>query len=473
MNGIGGEIDDLAKIMYMCAIVLCTYYSYIKINNLDNPNFIKKIILLVTAFSISILSMIMKYNLQIYLSWIVIIFIISIVNFFLYKKDSTDTMILTAIAHSVSYVLFVVALMVAFFPNNILCINNEFVEIVIILIIYYLITICIFKIKRIKYGIIFLKKKIENHYLKVLALDIFAIVLLSIVTLQSYSGLGVDKFGTAFIIISVIVFHTIKQFIDMYYKQKLLTKDLEQIQKELEAKSIEVEKLEKENLEFSKTSHSLAHKQKALEFKLEQFMKQQPNAESKKNIKEEIDNLNKEVYKEPNDIGISKTGIESIDNMLLYMQSECIKDNIKFELQVVGNIYYMINNLIVENDLEILLADHIKDAIFAINFSDNSNRSILVRIGNIDNVYSVYFYDSGLEFEKEVLDNLGRKPITTHADSGGTGMGFMNTFETLNKTKASLLINEIGKPCIDNYTKVLVIKFDNKNEFKVHSYKDK
>ena len=196
MNGIGGEIDDLAKIMYMCAIVLCTYYSYIKINNFDNPNFIKKIILLVTAFSISILSMIMKYNLQIYLSWIVIIFIISIVNFFLYKKDSTDTMILTAIAHSISYVLFVVALMVAFFPNNILRINNEFVEIVIILVIYYLITICIFKIKRIKYGIIFLKKKIENHYLKVLALDIFAIVLLSIVTLQSYSGSGVDKFGT-------------------------------------------------------------------------------------------------------------------------------------------------------------------------------------------------------------------------------------------------------------------------------------
>lgn len=473
MNGIGGEIDDLAKIMYMCAIVLCTYYSYIKINNFDNPNFIKKIILLVTAFSISILSMIMKYNLQIYLSWIVIIFIISIVNFFLYKKDSTDTMILTAIAHSISYVLFVVALMVAFFPNNILCINNEFVEIVIILIIYYLITICIFKIKRIKYGIIFLKKKIENHYLKVLALDIFAIVLLSIVTLQSYSGLGVDKFGTAFIIISVIVFHTIKQFIDMYYKQKLLTKDLEQIQKELEAKSIEVEKLEKENLEFSKTSHSLAHKQKALEFKLEKLLKEHPNPDCKESIKREIDNLNKEVYKEPNDVGISKTGIESIDNMLLYMQSECIKDNIKFELQVVGNIYYMINNLITENDLEILIADHIKDAIFAINFSDNSNRSILVRIGNIDNVYSVYFYDSGLEFEKDVLDNLGRKPITTHADSGGTGMGFMNTFETLNKTKASLLINEIGKPCIDNYTKVLVIKFDNKNDFKVHSYKDK
>ena len=105
------------------------------------------------------------------------------------------------------------------------------------------------------------------------------------------------------------------------------------------------------------------------------------------------------------------------------------------------------------------------------NFSDNSNRSILVRIGKIDNIYSLYIYDSGIEFSKEVLDNLGKKPITTHAETGGTGMGFMNTFDTINKTKASFIINEIGKPCEDNYTKVLIFKFDNKNEFIVNSYK--
>ena len=196
------------------------------------------------------------------------------------------------------------------------------------------------------------------------------------------------------------------------------------------------------------------------------------DVESKETIKEEIEKVSKELYKEPNEVKLVKTEIESIDNMFSYMQSECIKDNIKFELQVVGNIHYMVNNLITENELEILIADHIKDAIIAINHSDNSNRSILVRIGKIDNLYSLYIYDSGIEFTKEVLDNLGKKPITTHADTGGTGMGFMNTFDTLNKTKASFIINEIGKPCEDNYTKVLIFKFDNQNEFKVNSYKN-
>ena len=197
------------------------------------------------------------------------------------------------------------------------------------------------------------------------------------------------------------------------------------------------------------------------------------NEDEEIDIKNELENISEEMYKEPEDIELAKTDITSIDNMFSYMQSECIKDNIKFELQVVGNIHYMVNNLITENELEILIADHIKDAIIAINHSDNSNRSILVRIGKIDNLYSLYIYDSGIEFTKEVLDNLGKKPITTHADTGGTGMGFMNTFDTLNKTKASFIINEIGKPCEDNYTKVLIFKFDNANAFKVNSYKDK
>ena len=50
-------------------------------------------------------------------------------------------------------------------------------------------------------------------------------------------------------------------------------------------------------------------------------------------------------------------------------------------------------------------------------------------------------------------------------------MGFMNTFDTLRKHNASLIINEIGAPSKDNYTKVLMIKFDNKNEFKITSYR--
>ena len=91
--------------------------------------------------------------------------------------------------------------------------------------------------------------------------------------------------------------------------------------------------------------------------------------------------------------------------MLNFMQSECIKNNIDFNLQLSGNIYHIINNIITEEELEILLADHIKDAIIAIKHTDNVNKSILVRLGKIEDCYGLYIYDSGIEFEKETLEN--------------------------------------------------------------------
>ena len=47
----------------------------------------------------------------------------------------------------------------------------------------------------------------------------------------------------------------------------------------------------------------------------------------------------------------------------------------------------------------------------------------------------------------------------------------MNTFDTLRKHKASLYINEIGKPSKENYTKSLTIKFDSNNKYVVKSYR--
>ena len=142
---------------------------------------------------------------------------------------------------------------------------------------------------------------------------------------------------------------------------------------------------------------------------------------------------------------IVKTTIPEIDNILKYMKAECERNNINYQVQIRGNLYHMTNNYISKEDLEILLADHIKNAIIAINHSKNTNKSILVRMGLIDGIYGLYIYDTGIESEPETLKHIGKKPSTTHADEGGTGMGFMNTFDTLKKYKASMTIKEIGK----------------------------
>lgn len=266
-----------------------------------------------------------------------------------------------------------------------------------------------------------------------------------------------------------MMFITIQKSLQLYYKQKLLIQDLEETKKELENKNKEIQELEKENLDFSKISHSIAHKQKALEYKLNKLMLNTEISEEI-DLKDRVENVTKELKKETV-IELSKTNIPELDDMLQYMQAECVKKDINFELQLNGNIYHMINNYIQKEDLAILLADHIKNAIIAINHSNNTNKSILVRLGMIDGINSLYVYDSGIEFEINTLINLGKVPNTTHKNEGGTGMGFMNTFDTLKKFRASIAINEYGKPCKDDYTKAIIIKFDEKNQFEICSYR--
>ena len=465
------DVNFRIKVIELCIIILFSFFIFGKINN-EKINQRNRVIILFIVPIIAIVTRFIRFNIRVYLSWIVAVFLLIIVNKIIFKKEIEYTILTTIISLSISYILYVFSVMLAFFPNIIFNIQNDYISLIVISSIYLIITYKTFKIKRLKYGLSFLKEKLENSFFSIIIITVCSITLLSLVVFQSHIGTDFAKSGTIFVVFSVVMFIIIRKLINLYYKQKLLVKDLEQTKSELEAKKKEIDKLEKENLEFSKTSHSLAHKQKSLEYKLEKLMKTNVDSKDKESIQKEIQSISKEIYKEPQQLDLPKTEIEAIDDMFAYMQAECIKNKIKFELQVEGNIFYMINHLISENELEILIADHIKDAIIAINHSNNSNKSILVRIGKIDGIYSLYIYDSGIEFEKEVLENLGKKPITTHTDTGGTGMGFMNTFDTLNRTKASLIINEIGKPCIDNYTKVVIFKFDNNNEFEVESYRN-
>ena len=187
-----------------------------------------------------------------------------------------------------------------------------------------------------------------------------------------------------------------------------------------------------------------------------------------KNMTDEYSTKQQEIN---NVSSIPKTGITEIDDMFAYMQSECNKNKIEFILKINGNIYHLINNIIARDRLVTLIGDHLRDAIIAINNSSNTYRSIMAILGMKDNTYEFRVYDTGIEFEIETLLKLGLEPATTHKDQGGTGIGFITTFETLKETKASLVIEENHPENDKDYTKCVSIKFDGKNEYKIISYR--
>ena len=457
-------VSDIIKIFF---INICTFYLNFKI---VNNNICKNLIIIpyIIIFIFSPLCKIAKDTLD-FIYGIVSMIILNSFLFSLHTKRKLGYSILvTIISLTINYLIFFISITVNFILFFIFKIQNDYINIFIMIIVYLMLFILFLKIKRFKKGFSFLVNKIKNEYLDILILNICAIILLTITLISNYNMMTSRKLIINLVIFFLIMFITIQKSLQLYYKQKMLVKDLEETKAELEEKNIRIKELENEIIKSGKKSHSISHRQDILEHKLEELNMKSEISEM--DIKSRIEKVGKDIRKEPV-IVLAKTGIAEIDDVLDYMKSECVKKKIDFQLQLSGNIYKMINNYVSKDELEILLADHIKNAIIAIEYSNNINKSILVRLGRLDGTYGLYVYDSGIEFEKETLLKLGKKPATTHKDSGGTGMGFMNTFDTLRKHNASFIIEEYGKPVTDNFTKVLKFKFDGKKEFKICTYR--
>ncbi len=457
-------IEYTIKTIFM---LLYVSYSNRKILNLprDKKTKILTLLNIIATIGYACMCKILKTEIN---TTIFIVICVSLIYVVLYKLKVLYSLLVTIVSTAINQILFYMVAIILYFPIKLLNIENEY-QFIIVLLIQIIPLILFWRIKRIRNGITFLKKWKDDEYVNLMLLNISSGILFIAVIISNYQEGVTSKFGIMLIIFAIIMFITIWKSLQLYYRHQMLEKTLKQTQEELDNKNKEIEKLEAEILEFNGISHSIDHNQKALMHKLEQLQLNNEVADEI-SLRKQIEDITKDLPDKKN-IKLTKTGIEEIDDMLNYMQSECTKNKIEFQLQVIESIYYMVNHYINKDDLKILLADHIKDAIIAIKHSDNINKSIMIKIGKIAGVYGVYFYDSGIEFEVDTLVKLGNKPITTHKDEGGSGMGFVNTFKALSKSNASLEIEEIGKPSKDNYTKILKVEFDNKNEFRIKTYR--
>ena len=269
-----------------------------------------------------------------------------------------------------------------------------------------------------------------------------------------------------------------------YYKQKLKERTIEDLEKEIEQKEEQINKILEENRTIATINHKYSNRIQALEQISAQILSKPEFIEKIKtefgtdfgDIQDQINKISKEFSTEiketiKQDKQLIKTGIFGIDNILEYMREEAEKNNIKYDFKTNANINYMVENIIDQSKVETLLADHIKDAIIAINSSNNKHKSILTTISIIKNYYEICIYDTGIEFEIKTLLNLGIKPVTTHKETGGSGIGFITTFKTLKETNASLIIEEKHPMNNTDYTKVVRIRFDGKNEYNICSYR--
>jgi len=468
------DIGLLNNIIRFFCIGVFTHYTFLKIINFKNSTTLKIVLILILNVVISIIYSFARQYLDIILAVIVYYSLHSIVLHFITKKKIGYSVFIFCIAFSISYVGLIISALIQFAPQRLLTINNWTINFIIAALIQAVLLYSFFKIKKFKHGFTFLQKQSSNEYIDIFILSASIIISFIFLLVGNLDTAVDDSVATNLLIllmfIATIMVAMVYKTLALNYKQKLLKDELLATKLEIEEKKIELQELEEENLAFSKTSHSIAHRQKSLEFKLNQLLLSTETA-MEFDIADRIKSICEDFNSSLPLIELPKTEIIEIDDMLNVMQNECHKDNISMSVQLNGNIHHMVNNFVSKEDLEILIADFIKNSIIAINSSSNTNRSILVKLGLANTCYGLSVYDSGIEFNIGTLIDLGVKPATTHSDTGGTGIGYMNTFDTLKKYNASLVITEKNEPNGTDYTKYVAIRFDNEGKYVVRSYR--
>ena len=465
------SIDFINTIVKTFGIYILAFITSFKIIGNKKISFLEWLTVVFTSCFLTFLYIVLK-------KYIDVIFIITlsiiIQSIVMNIMNSTGRIVSipVLIANAISYSGFALSIAIELMPRQFLHIESNLINLILILIIETILILVILRLKRIKNGLSFLKNDNKNEYLELLVTSISCTIILAYGLFRKYHGDAMIRHDFITVLtLGVFMVIIVKKTLNLFYKQNLLKRTIEDYEHEIKEKDDEIEKLSSEKFEISKLNHEFYNRQKALEEKILNMNLESGNElAALDRIKDLTDEYSDKLTKMKRIPELPLTDIEEINDLFKYMQSECYKHNIEFNLQISGNIHYLVNNIIDRSKLETVIGDHIRDAIIAVNSSNNSNKSILAILGIKDEYYEFCVYDSGEEFDIDILCKLGLEPVTTHKDDGGSGIGFITTFETLKETKASLIIEEYNEGS-NIYTKSITIRFDGKNEYIIKTYR--
>ncbi len=425
-------LNNLNNIVKVCIMNILVYVNYIKLIDYKQNNLIKTIVIICFCLVQELISLLLIQYLPKSLLMLISYLLYGIIIATITKTKYKYSVVLTFISLTITYLLYMISIAITAVSLKLVYRDMPEDSILILLIgmcVEILAINLLFKLKRFKNGIPFLKNEEKVNNIGIIGVIFIGIVLIIYSIIPNTTHTGYIFIGLS--IEAICLFIWLKKKITLYYKQKLKEQTVADLQNEIKEKDNKINEILEENKEIATINHKYSSRIKALEEfsskivskpELVEKMKTEFGedytafAEQIKKISQEYSNEMK--IKVTKENAIPKTGIFGIDTLLEHMSTEATKSNISLDVKINASINYMVENIISESALETLLGDHIKDAIIAISCSNNTNRRILVVISIVDKCYEINFYDTGIEFEIDTLIKLGKEQITTHKETG-------------------------------------------------------
>ena len=352
--------------------------------------------------------------------------------------------------------------------------DNVFAKLCLLLIqiVAFSLIFLLFRIKRFKKGFQFFQDENNLGIGLILSGVLFVIFGISytyqvksyFMALVGFAGFFIAAFG---------LYLWIRRSITVHYRQRLQLQSEEHFQKLLTESEAKNEELMKSNEFLARLVHRDNHLINALNTSIDDYFNSD-DKEFKDNLFREIQTLAKErgelLAQEQSTLKLlPSTGNRLIDGAINNLYIKATAHGIDFDLAVTEPVDTIIGKYISQTELQTLLCDHIKDAIIAVVTKGEGSGKILVNLSVKYDNYEITIFDSGIDFEVDTLSKLDMERVTTHADNGGSGIGFMTTFETLKKAYASLIITEIENKT--PFSKSVSFRFDGLSSFVIQSYR--
>lgn len=462
--------ETLLKNFFM---TLCCIYIYIKILNVQ---YSQRIIFLSLPFAV--LTSIASNYVRMHIPFLTLCTIAVFIFFFCWKvfrKPPNINISAVTVSLSISYLFFTVSLslllpiggvMLTLYKESIyLNIGTLFTTGIVQLILTFL----FFRIKRFKKGIPNFEKKFTND------ICVFLSALLLIIASLLNLKLKIDIFTILYIFVllfGLILYLWWRRNITHTYLESVQLKNTEHLETIIEEQKNEIDYLKSEIEQLSKIIHKDNKLIPALELTVKELClnDQTENGQLLLLESENLTNERKGIIQKYEETSkpLAKTGVLSLDIMVNYLFQRASAAHIAFDLSLTGDIQYMTANIISKDDMSTLLADLGENAIIAASASVFGR--LLIALGIRDNYYCADFYDNGINFDANTILHFGKQRYTTHAHTGGSGIGLMTTSELLKKYNASIEIEEfMGNP---SYTKRISVIFDGSSEIRIKSSRD-
>lgn len=450
-------------------IIFCGTYAFIRIFNLSIAHSTKLYVLLLTYIFLLPLGVCFSRKYVAFLSlffMVAISVIIHKISCATYDIPINRIITATITGYGISYVTYAVSSLlvsVAFIFFTDLSYSIAFS--IAVGCVQFLFTFLLFRLKRLKHGITFFG---DSRYD---AMGIF----ISISLLIIFSFLGIQQDSSLMSVALVPTIFSCGVALWLWWHGRMTQEYMEQLRKRerqdlenvISGLNEEISQLKLENETFSKIIHKDNKLLPAMELAVKQLLYNAARNDDREVLSAQTEEMIAQLERiSAERAGIVRTyeqsgkryspiGIPVLDALFTYMVQKADSAGIELNFSFQGDIKAMIPSAISEQDLSTVLADLIENAIIATNDNVGEKR-ILVSFGQEGTDCCLSVSDSAPPFSEEVMKNWGIQRITTHADTGGSGIGMMSIHNICKKYNASFSIEDLEEDAL--YSKRVIIR---------------